>query len=750
MSIFQHSNARFQKLIDTVRDDADLDGRVLPGFADLLEKIVDVETDVPREESVRRMLSVFWKSETDETYSNVLAKYQPEEEHRIRSFVQNGKLATAVGKDFHIGPSLGAREELPKIDVDGDGIPDELETEEVSGMRAASINGLAVVSDHISLYDDDQQRNRIVVYADEKFQNWGRTVQCTPHLTFVPRTSFGIQQIVQYAKTQKMNVRAAGYRHSWAPLFGTDKQITISTLGLTRASMLPNIESLPGSQFFMPQTELNSIDFVGTPQPNQKRLVRVGTAVTNQQFRRWCNAQGEVEASTLPFNVIMVEITLGGSNAPICHGAGRDHKTLSDLVYAIEYVDANGNMQTLSKDKDPEFMTAAAGCFGLLGIVTHLTLEVDPMSWTAMMPKKIPVMQAIPPPPDMKDEDIPEPLRIQMTPKQRAQAQAEFEAHARDDFYPEWFWFPYTSQVWVNCWNPTQDSSGAKEYPPPGDVFLQFAETVLIQIIQSSQAIFNLQKLFPWAQTTLISKMGLYALPNVTDPSKAIKASLPNALHFRRAIQNVRVRDMEIEIPLQPKHGLLKDAKFDDEINWTLVQKAWWDAIILAYEYKDTCPQRMPLEMRITGGSDIVMAPFRGNTLGTCSIEVLTLQNMKDPWVPYTQAVLDKWMDLKDNEGNYLNTRPHWAKEWSSLSVRGEPILDYLKKSYAESITEFNEIMRQIGNKQGWSVEDQQDMFSNALFDQLFFGKGVANGATNGTTNGIVKSTANGIVNGHH
>jgi hypothetical protein len=53
----------------------------------------------------------------------------------------------------------------------------------------------------------------------------------------------------------------------------------------------------------------------------------------------------------------MVEITLGGSNATICHGAGRQNMTLSDLVRKIEYVDANGNLQTI---ENPEHLRAAS------------------------------------------------------------------------------------------------------------------------------------------------------------------------------------------------------------------------------------------------------------------------------------------------------------------------------------------------------------------------------------------------------
>ncbi|KAI2618800.1 hypothetical protein GGR54DRAFT_143355 [Hypoxylon sp. NC1633] len=614
-----------------------------------------------------------------------------------------------------MGPSLGAREELPILYEEGE--------HSHFGERLFSAIAKAIGCDDedVALYNDESQKVKMTVHVDEDFKNWGLTVENKPSLTCIPSTSYGIQQIVRLAKTKNMNVRASGYRHSWSPVFGKNGQIIVSTLGLRQATLLPNTESLPGSQFFVRGTELNSINFVREPQKGQKRLVRVGTAVTNQMFRRWCNEQKLEAASTLPLNVIMVEITFGGSNAPICHGAGRMHPTLSDLVHTIEYVDTNGDMQAISKDKDPSFMSVASGCFGLLGIVTHITLELDPMSYAVMIPKKLPVMEAIPPPPGLSDEEIPEALRIKMSPEQRAEAQTNFEKHAANDFYAEWFWFPYTSKVWVNCWNNTDDGTGAEEYPSKVGVLVQWAETVAIQIIQDSEALFKLQNIFPWTQATLVSKLGLYAMPDIANPKDAIKTQLPDALHFRRAIQNVRVRDIEVEIPLQPKVGSLKDAGPSDPIDWSLVQRAWWDGILAAYKHIDTCPQRMPLEMRITGNSNVTMAPFRGHKLGTCSIEVLTLHNMEAEWTPYAQYVLDKWMDLKDSQGRYLDTRPHWAKEWSKMTVRGRPMIEYIKESYRDAIVEFRETMGRIAAKQGWDLEEARQRFSNELFDEIFF-----------------------------
>jgi hypothetical protein len=86
------------------------------------------------------------------------------------------------------------------------------------------------------------------------------------------------------------------------------------------AGVLPNFTSLPSSLFQPKETELNHIKVVdaayvgGQALSGGKKYVRVGTATTNEQFRRWCINEGNV---TLPMNIIEVEITFGGSNATI-------------------------------------------------------------------------------------------------------------------------------------------------------------------------------------------------------------------------------------------------------------------------------------------------------------------------------------------------------------------------------------------------------------------------------------------------
>lgn len=211
-------------------------------------------------------------------------------------------------------------------------------------------------------------------------------------------------------------------------------------LPLWKSTVIPSSE--PGIN---PNSEFEGITLLTPNSPNQSPLVIIKAGTTNEQFRRWCLASKRV---CLPLNVIMVEITFGGSNAPICHGAGLSTSTLSDLVAEVQYVDANGVVQAVS---DPNELRAAAGCFGLLGPVIQLTLKVDKMRMAVMNPVKVRTPLAIPPP-----EGYPIPKEVDMTgitPQMLQRARDEFVKTCEKKYYLEWFWFPYQEQVWINTWD---------------------------------------------------------------------------------------------------------------------------------------------------------------------------------------------------------------------------------------------------------------------------------------------------------
>lgn len=194
---------------------------------------------------------------------------------------------------------------------------------------------------------------------------------------------------------------------------------------------------------------------------------------------------------------------------------------------------------------------------------------------------------------------------------------------------------------------------------------------------------------------------------------------------------------MEFQIPLPP---LPSDPTKPD---LSIAQRAWWDVINLVYrEAKEgRSPMRLTLEMRIMGGSGMLMAPQKGNDLGTASIEVLTIPNADpDQWETFKQEVADIWMGY-EVDGAKLNARPHWAKEWydhgcvfptheayinainrMGLQKDGAPIQQHLKHSaYKDQIPAFKAELAELGKAQGWDLGDLQKRFSNELWDDIIF-----------------------------
>lgn len=142
----------------------------------------------------------------------------------------------------------------------------------------------------------------------------------------------------------------------------------------------------------------------------------------------------------------------------ICPWTDRLRRIEEGLRGAPEFSrrDVPGLQPLLEDHLNPEHLRAASGCFGLLGVVTHITLEMEPMSYALMKPERKPVAFAIPPPQGMDLDSTPQTKafadRWRALPDEDKQKhQQEFEEHATNDFYAEWFWFPYCDDVWVNC-----------------------------------------------------------------------------------------------------------------------------------------------------------------------------------------------------------------------------------------------------------------------------------------------------------
>ena len=70
-------------------------------------------------------------------------------------------------------------------------------------------------------------------------------------------------------------------------------------------------------------------------------------------------------------------ISIAGAITTATHGSGVKNKNLSSAVAGLEIVNANGEVITLSK-KDEEKFYATVTCLGALGVITKVTLEIQP------------------------------------------------------------------------------------------------------------------------------------------------------------------------------------------------------------------------------------------------------------------------------------------------------------------------------------------------------------------------------------
>ncbi|KAI5276503.1 hypothetical protein E4T47_00571 [Aureobasidium subglaciale] len=202
--------------------------------------------------------------------------------------------------------------------------------------------------------------------------------------------------------------------------------------------------------------------------------------------------------------------------------------------------------------------------------------------------------------------------------------------------------------------------------------------------------------------------------PLTTDPEDfEMKTSLPNALHFRRGRRYARSRNMELELPIPPS------STDNSKPDWMTVRKAWRGAVNLVYSSANS-PMRLAMDMRITGDSDIIMAPQRGNSHGTVALEIGSVTDAvtEDEWQAFCQSFVDMLTALAP-EGRL---RPHWGKEWVKVRFGGLPARQYIKTmAYKDEIPQCLAVLDNIGKRQKWTVEDLHKRFSNNLLDDIFF-----------------------------
>jgi alditol oxidase len=174
----------------------------------------------------------------------------------------------------------------------------------------------------------------------------------------IPRTNWSgnyhystskVLQPASVAETQDAvrsisGVRALGTRHSFNGI--ADSQIAqISTLKLKEVALHPETST-----------------------------VRVGAGIRYGDLAILLDAKGFAlhNMASLP------HISVGGACATATHGSGMTNGNLATAVTEVEFVAGDGSVHTLSRDKDGDRFAGSVVALGSLGVVTHLTLTVQP------------------------------------------------------------------------------------------------------------------------------------------------------------------------------------------------------------------------------------------------------------------------------------------------------------------------------------------------------------------------------------
>jgi alditol oxidase len=178
-------------------------------------------------------------------------------------------------------------------------------------------------------------------HADTRRTNWAGNIAFGAERFHVPSSVAELQELVSRSR----RVRALGTGHSFNALADTPGD-QVSLAGLPR-----EVDIDPASA-----------------------AVTVGAGLAYGEVAVELNAAGRAlhNLASLP------HISVAGACATGTHGSGIYNGNLATAVSAIEMVTADGDLVTVSRDKDPDRFAGGVIALGALGIVTRMTLDTLP------------------------------------------------------------------------------------------------------------------------------------------------------------------------------------------------------------------------------------------------------------------------------------------------------------------------------------------------------------------------------------
>ncbi len=206
-------------------------------------------------------------------------------------------------------------------------------------LSSAALTGATLVP--ISACKQDDSAATPASPATARLNNWSGNLEYSTENVVYPESVEQVQAIVKKAD----KLRVLGSQHCFNKIADSTHQL-LSTKNLNRVIAL---------------------DFA-------KKTVTVEAGIRYGTLGKFLQDTGYAlhNLASLP------HISVAGSIATATHGSGVNNGNLATAVSGIEFVTAEGEVVTLSKDKDGDQFLGAVVGLGGLGVVTKVTLDIQP------------------------------------------------------------------------------------------------------------------------------------------------------------------------------------------------------------------------------------------------------------------------------------------------------------------------------------------------------------------------------------
>jgi xylitol oxidase len=177
--------------------------------------------------------------------------------------------------------------------------------------------------------------------SNQKLKNWAGNLEYSSDQLY---SANSLDQVRSYVKKQS-KLKVLGTRHCFNNI--ADSKTTFLSL--------------------KPMDEVVALD-------SAARTVTVNAGMTYGQLCPYLDSKGFAlhNLASLP------HISIAGACSTATHGSGEKNGNLSTAVSALEIVTAAGDVMNLSRSKDGETFRGAVVGLGALGVITKVTLDIQP------------------------------------------------------------------------------------------------------------------------------------------------------------------------------------------------------------------------------------------------------------------------------------------------------------------------------------------------------------------------------------